>query len=123
MKRLLVFAILALGIALVPSAKAQTHSITITITPGSGGGSPTSFVVNRGTAAGAEMANYGTVPANGLTAVSFVDTNGVGGTKYFYTVNAVNSAGSSPASVEVAGTFLPLPVVLPATPSVVLTIQ
>ena len=78
------------------------HNITLTWTAPTTGGAPTSYNVLRGTAAGSET-QLATVAA---PATTYVDTTGVGGTKYFYEVEAVNSAGTSVPSNEASATFL-----------------
>lgn len=49
-------------------------------------------------------ATEGTLLGN-VTATTYVDTSGAVGTTYYYTVRAVNSAGTSVASAEVSETF------------------
>ena len=78
------------------------HNITLTWTAPTSGGPPTGYKVERGTSAGTETL-IATVPVPSLT---YVDTNGVGGTTYFYVVVATNSAGDSPKSNEVSSIFL-----------------
>jgi hypothetical protein len=66
-------------------------------------GSVASYNVYRGTAQGAES----TMPvATGLTGTSYADTSLKEGTKYWYTVAAVNSAGQSPRSNEASATTI-----------------
>lgn len=108
MKKILLRAacIIALGMLLFgykfDGLRAQGgHNITLTWANGSGG-APSSYKILRGIATGAEV-QIATVPAPSLT---FVDTTGVGGTKYFYEVVASNSTGDAPASNEVSATFL-----------------
>jgi outer membrane protein assembly factor BamB len=55
-------------------------------------------------------ANYAVV-ASGLTATSFTDTTVTNGTKYFYVVSALNTAGESPNSNEVSATPASGPVI------------
>lgn len=94
-----------------PALFAQSgHSITLTWTASKVDAThpaPTSYIINRGTAAGAEVANYATV-AGGVT--TFQDTNGVGGTTYFYTVTASDASqpggGNAAPSNEASATFL-----------------
>ena len=78
------------------------HNITLTWTAPTTGGAPTTSIILRGTSSGTET-QIATVPAPTLT---YVDTTGVGGTKYFYEVEASNSAGTSGPSNEVSATFL-----------------
>lgn len=59
----------------------------------------TSYVVRRGTASGA-WTNLATVTA---PATSYADTNATPGLIYYYVVSAVNAAGTSANSTEVAG--------------------
>jgi len=73
-----------------------THTVLLQWSP-----SPTSGVtynVFRGTSKGGE----GTTPINpsAISGTSYTDTNVSSGTNYFYTVEAVNSGGSSAASNE-----------------------
>ena len=98
---------LALTINAAPTAPAAPASVTATTGTSqvtlSWSASPgaTSYSVFRGTASGAE----GSTPiVQGLTGTTYVDSAVTAGTKYFYFVNAVNSAGSSAASVEVSAT-------------------
>ena len=87
----------------VPHIHAQgTNNITLTWTAPTTGGAPTTYIVLRGTATGTE-AQIATVPAPTLT---YVDSTGTAGTKYFYTVEASNAFGTSAASNEVSATFL-----------------
>jgi fibronectin type 3 domain-containing protein len=68
--------------------------------PGSNGGaSITSYKVYRSTSSGTEtlLTTLGNV-------TSFTDTSAVNGTKYFYKVSAVNSAGEGAASSELSAT-------------------
>ena len=101
--RVLLIAAMLFVVFGVPHVHAQgPHNITLTWTAPTTGGSPATYNILRGTAAGAETA-LASVPATQLT---YVDTTGVGGTTYFYVVNAQNSAGTSPPSNEVSATFL-----------------
>lgn len=60
----------------------------------------TSYSVNRSTSSGGTSTLAGT-----STGISFADVTGTVGTAYFYTVKAVNAAGTSAASAEVSQTF------------------
>lgn len=77
------------------------HQINLTWTPATTGSAATSFIILRGTSSGTET-QLATVPA---PASSYADTTGASGTKYFYIVEAANSAGNSVASNEVSATF------------------
>lgn len=85
-------------------AQATTHGVTLTWTAPAvtaTNGPAASYTVLRGTASGTE-----TSLATGITATTYLDTTGLQGTKYFYTVEAVNAAGTSPQSSEVSASFL-----------------
>lgn len=84
-----------------------THNITLTWTAPTTGGAPTSYIVLRGTASGAESPLAGATVAAPTT--TYVDTTGTGGVTYFYEVESVNSAGTSGPSNEASATFLLLP--------------
>jgi len=77
------------------------HSIVLTWTAPTVGGAPTSYNVKRGTTGGTEV----TIASVPVPTVTYSDTTGVGGTKYFYVVTAVNSAGESAPSNEASATF------------------
>ena len=70
------------------TATAGNASVTLNWTASSGA---TSYNVYRGTTAGGESA---TPLATGITAVSYPDTAATNGTKYYYTVAAVNGGGT-----------------------------
>ena len=97
----LMFAVMLLVIG-VPGLAQGPHNITLTWTAPTTGGAPTTYNILRGTATGTETA-LASVPATQLT---YVDSAGVGGTKYFYTITAQNGAGTSAPSSEVSATFL-----------------
>ena len=114
-KRCAGFILLCVPIALVlfwpHSLVAQGgHSITLGWSAPTTGGTPTSYNVKRGTAAGGET-QLASVPAS---QTNFIDSAGVGGTKYFYVITSVNSGGESGPSNEVSATFL---VTAPGAPS------
>ncbi len=73
-------------------------------------GSVTGYSVYRGGAAGGEDAKP---IATGVTGTTYVDTNVTNGTPYYYKVEAVNSLGASPKSVEatVSPTSAPISIV------------
>ena len=66
-----------------------------------GGAAVTGYNVYRGTSAGGE----GSTPvATNVTTTGFTDNPLTNGTTYYYTVKAVNSAGTSPPSTEASAT-------------------
>src|SRR6476661_8290585 len=70
--------------------------------PTSDGGSPiTGYSIYRGTSAGGESA---TPIATNVKTSTYADTGRVNGTRYFYTVAAVNAVGTSPQSNEASAT-------------------
>jgi len=74
--------------------------------PTSNGGDPvTGYRVFRSLNAGGE----GTVPLATTTSLDYVDTTATAGTTYFYTVEAVNAAGSSAPSNEASAQVEPIP--------------
>jgi len=97
------------------TATAGSASVSLSWTASTGA---TSYNVYRGTAAGGEN----TTPiASGITATSYSDTSVTNGTKYFYKVAAVNTAGTSTLSAEASATPEPAipsaPIGLAATAS------
>lgn len=97
-----------------PSLGAQTqHSIVVTW--GASSTSGAQYNVYRGTATGGPYSKLTAVPVSALT---YTDTTGVAGTKYFYVETAVcPSGGSCPAGIigesgfgpEASATFLGSP--------------
>lgn len=78
------------------AASAGNAQVSVTWTASSGA---TSYNIYRSTTAGGE----GSAPyRTGITTTSFTDTGLTNGTKYYYQVSAVNSAGESPRSSEVS---------------------
>lgn len=105
MRKLLFVLAVLMAMAILPlasCAQAAPHSNKLTWQPPVTGGPPVTYNVKRGIAAGAETL-LTTLPA---TVTTYTDTNGVGGTKYFYVVSASNIGGEGPNSNEVSGTFL-----------------
>jgi hypothetical protein len=88
----------------VPSAPAGlaasggSTQVSLSWTASSGA---TSYNVYRGTTAGGESA---TAIATGVTGTSYTNTGLTNGTTYYYTVKAVNTAGTSGASNEAKAT-------------------
>jgi hypothetical protein len=107
-----------------PSKSQGVHSITLswiapvacsaTVTTNCGGAA-VSYNVKRSITTGAEV-TITSVPA---PTVTFVDTTGTAGVKYFYVVSAVNTFGESPNSTEVSATFLGDKPVAPTGPAAV----
>lgn len=87
------------------SATAGDGLVDLVWTAG-GGGAATSYTVSRGTSAGSE-----TQLAAGVTGTSYTDDTALNGVTYYYTVQAVNSAGTSAASNETSAT--PNPATIP----------
>lgn len=78
------------------------HNITLTWNAPTTGGAVVTYNVLRGTSSGTET-SLATVAAPTTT---YVDSSGVGGTKYFYEVTATNNGGTSGPSNEASATFL-----------------
>lgn len=104
------FALLMMVLVIGLPLKAQgSHSITVSWTapsPVGGSGTVAHYNVKRSTSAGTETTIASPV------ASPFVDSTGVAGTKYFYVVSTVDSAGNeSVNSAEVSVTAIgnPLP--------------
>jgi hypothetical protein len=93
------------------TAHAGNSQVSLSWTaPASNGGSAiTGYNVYRGTTAGGE----GLTPVSTPTSTTFTDTGLANGQAYYYTVKAVNSVGTSPASNEASAT----PVVSVTAPS------
>jgi hypothetical protein len=78
------------------TATAGTGQVTLNWSTSSGAAS---YSIFRGAASGAE----GSTPiAQGLTGTTYIDSAVTAGSKYFYFIKAVNSVGSSAASMEVS---------------------
>lgn len=93
---------LLLVIVAWPGRSQGAHSNTLSWTAPTSGGAVANYNVKRSTSAGTET-TIATLPATQLT---YVDTNGVAGTKYFYVVSASNQFGESANSNEVGAIFL-----------------
>lgn len=92
-------------------AQTTTHSVTLTVTAPSSGDTPATYNILRSLTSGTET-QYASIPFNGTT-TTYVDTAVTGGTTYFYTAKAVNSAGTSAASNEVSAA---VPLAVPGAP-------
>ena len=98
------------------AAKAGDGSVSLTWTaPASNGGAAVSgYNIYRGTSADGEGGTaVGTVSG---TTLSFTDTGLTNGTTYYYTVKAVNSAGTSAASNEASATPAAVTATVPTAP-------
>jgi fibronectin type 3 domain-containing protein len=107
--------VLVLVLVAWPAHTQGTHSIAVSWTAPTTGGAPASYNVKRSTSTGTE-ATIASVP---VPTTTYVDTNGIAGTKYFYVVSAVNQFGESPNSSEVSATFLGDKPGAPGAPSAV----
>jgi fibronectin type 3 domain-containing protein len=96
------------------AATAGSGSVSLTWTPpaNNGGAAISGYNIYRGTSAGGEAA---TAVAT-VTGTSFTDTGLTNGTTYFYTVKAVNSAGTSSASNEASATPAGVTATVPTVP-------
>jgi hypothetical protein len=83
-----------------PSAEAGFGNIELSWSASQGA---TSYNVYRSTTSGGEGT---TAYATGITGTTYTDNNVTAGTPYYYTIEAVDSAGNSPASAEVTATPL-----------------
>lgn len=92
------------------TAKAGNGQVSLSWSaPSSTGGATVTYDVFRGTSPGTEAASP---IAEKVTSLSFTNTGLTNGTTYYYTVKAVNSAGSSEASGEASAT----PATVPGAP-------
>ena len=90
----------------VPAYPQTTHNITIGWTYTQGTDLAIGFNIYRATVSGGPYGKQTTSPLP-IATLSYVDTNGTGGTKYFYVVTAIDSSGvESVNSSEVSATFL-----------------
>ena len=105
MKKFLVFWILVLALSFSAAAQAA-HFITVAWTYTQGTDLATGFNVYRSTTTGGPYAKLTTVPLS-ISTLSYQDSTGNGGTKYFYVVTAIDSLGAESAnSNETSATFI-----------------
>jgi fibronectin type 3 domain-containing protein len=111
LKRLFIIALTSLISFAVATVKAQAPTVHSAVLTWTASTTPNvTYTVYRATA----QAGPFTAIASGVTALTFSDTTGTGGTLYYYEVDAVDSTGdASGPSNEVSGTFKSNP----ATPS------
>ena len=101
--RIILVALLLVVLGVLPVLHSQSsHSNTLSWTAPTTGGAVATYNVKRSTSAGTEV-TIASVPAS---QTSYVDSNGVAGTRYFYVVSASNQFGESPNSNEVSALFL-----------------
>jgi fibronectin type 3 domain-containing protein len=109
------------GSAVAPSAPQSLAatggdgSVSLTWSPpaSNGGATVSSYNIYRSTSPGGE----GSTPLRtGVTTTSFTDTGVTNGTTYYYTVAAVNSAGTSPQSSEASATPAAVAATAPTAP-------
>jgi len=100
--------LIVLIVLLVLPVWAQTqHSITVAWTYTQGADPATGFFVYRATTSGGPYTKLTNPTPLPITQLTYVDTTGVGGTKYFYTVTAVDAqAFESAMSPEASASFL-----------------
>lgn len=88
-----------------PQTTAQ-HSLTLTWTEVQGTDIATGFNIYRSTVTGGPFTKLTSAPL-AVTVLTYQDTTGAGGTKYFYVVTAIDSLGVESAnSAEVTATFI-----------------
>jgi fibronectin type 3 domain-containing protein len=99
--------------SLAATAGSGSVSLTWAAPTSNGGAAITGYNVYRGTSAGGESA---TPVATNVATTSFTDSGLVNGTAYYYTVAAVNSAGTSPRSNEASATPVLVQATVPSAP-------
>src|SRR5258708_6812857 len=99
--------------SLAATAGSGSVSLSWAAPASNGGAAITGYNVYRGTSSGGESA---TPVATNVTAASFTDTGLTNGTTYYYTVAAVNSAGTSPPSNEASPTPTAVQPTVPSAP-------
>ena len=105
------FATLLLSLPATAQGAPTQHSITVTWSETQGTDLAVGFNVYRGTTTGGPYIVLNAAPLP-LATLNYIDTNGTGGTKYFYVVTAVDISGfESGYSAEMSATFLANPAV------------
>jgi fibronectin type 3 domain-containing protein len=99
--------------SLAATAGSGSVSLTWGAPTSNGGAAITGYNVYRGTSSGGESA---TPVATNVATTSFTDSGLVNGTTYYYTVAAVNSAGTSPVSNEASATPVLVQATVPSAP-------
>ncbi len=99
--------------SLAATAGSGSVSLTWSPTTSNGGAAITGYNVYRGTSPGGESA---TPVATNVTTTSFTNTGLTNATKYYYTVAAVNSAGTSASSNEANATPIQVQATAPSAP-------
>jgi len=99
--------------SLAATAGSGSVSLTWGAPTSNGGAAITGYNVYRGTSPGGESA---TPVATNVAITSFTDSGLVNGTTYYYTVAAVNSAGTSPDSNEASATPVLVQATVPSAP-------
>jgi len=94
-------------------AQTTTHGINVS---GTDTTTVQSFNLYRGTAPGGEILYQSGIV--GTTSFTYLDTNGTGGTRYYYTATAVLNGIESAQSAEVSAVFpiIPAPPVITVVP-------
>jgi hypothetical protein len=90
-------------------AAQTTPSVTVTIPPGTGGGTVTSMQVQRSTVSGGPYTVIGTATSAaslGQTVWTYVDATVQPGVTYYYVAEAVNAVGSSSISAQSAAAVI-----------------
>lgn len=109
MKRLPLVVLLALLV--LPVWSQTTHSITLGWTYAQGSDLATGFNVYRATTSGGPYTKLTATPLS-INTLTYSDISGVGGTKYFYVVTAVDISGFESAnSSEASASFLANPAI------------
>lgn len=111
MKGKIGLALLALALLFWPSQAQTSHNVTLTWNASSTTG--VNYNLYRGTTTGGP---YTKLNASPITVLTYADTTGVGGTKYYYVETAICTAscptgisGESAYSNEASATFLAAP--------------